>query len=107
MTRDIEKNVLPFCRERQIGVIVYSPMKSGLLTGKMTRERIASLPPDDFRPRTASFKEPLLILLVRLIQLVAHNKSALIGYPTVDRRNEGREFLPWLFLDVVLQRLKN
>jgi len=60
VTRAIEKEVLPFCRERQIGVIVYSPMKSGLLTGKMTRERIASLPPDDFRPRTASFKEPLL-----------------------------------------------
>jgi aryl-alcohol dehydrogenase-like predicted oxidoreductase len=60
VTRDIEKEVLPFCREQHIGVIVYSPMKSGLLSGKMTRERIASLPPDDFRPRTASFKEPLL-----------------------------------------------
>jgi aryl-alcohol dehydrogenase-like predicted oxidoreductase len=60
VTRDIEKDTLPFCREQQIGVIVYSPMKSGLLTGKMTRERIAALPPDDFRPRTASFKDPLL-----------------------------------------------
>jgi aryl-alcohol dehydrogenase-like predicted oxidoreductase len=60
VTRDIENDVLPFCREQHIGVIVYSPMKSGLLTGKMNRERIASLPPDDFRPRTASFKEPLL-----------------------------------------------
>ena len=60
VTRDIEKELLPFRREQHIGVIVYSPMKSGLLTGKMTRERIASLPPDDFRPRTASFKEPLL-----------------------------------------------
>ena len=60
VTRDIEKDVLPFCREQHIGVIVYSPMKSGLLTGKMTRERIASLPPDDFRPRTPSFQEPLL-----------------------------------------------
>jgi aryl-alcohol dehydrogenase-like predicted oxidoreductase len=60
VTRDIEKDILPFCRQQHIGVIVYSPMKSGLLTGTMTRERIASLPPDDFRPRTASFKEPLL-----------------------------------------------
>jgi aryl-alcohol dehydrogenase-like predicted oxidoreductase len=60
VTRDIEKDLLPFCRERHIGVIVYSPMKSGLLTGKMTRERIASLPPDDFRPKTVSFQEPLL-----------------------------------------------
>jgi len=70
VTRDIEKDVLPFCRERQIGVIVYSPMKSGLLTGKMTRERIASLPPDDFRPRTASFKEPLLSRNLGLVEVL-------------------------------------
>ncbi len=60
VTRDIEKTTLPYCREQNIGVIVYSPMKSGLLSGKMTRERIASLPGDDFRPKTISFQEPLL-----------------------------------------------
>jgi aryl-alcohol dehydrogenase-like predicted oxidoreductase len=60
VTAGIETHILPFCREQGIGVIVYSPMKSGLLTGTMTRERIASLPPDDFRPRTPSFQEPLL-----------------------------------------------
>jgi aryl-alcohol dehydrogenase-like predicted oxidoreductase len=70
VTRDIEKDVLPFCRERNIGIIVYSPMKSGLLTGKMTRERIASLPPDDFRPRTASFKEPLLSRNLGLVEVL-------------------------------------
>jgi len=70
VTRDIEKDVLPFCREQNIGVIVYSPMKSGLLTGKMTRERIASLPPDDFRPRTASFKEPLLSRNLGLVEVL-------------------------------------
>ena len=70
VTRDIEKDVLPFCREQNIGVIVYSPMKSGLLTGKMTRERIASLPPDDFRPRTASFKEPLLSRNLSLVEVL-------------------------------------
>lgn len=70
VTRDIEKDVLPFCRERQIGVIVYSPMKSGLLTGQMTRERIAALPPDDFRPRTASFKEPLLSRNLGLVEVL-------------------------------------
>ena len=70
VTRDIEKDVLPFCREQHIGVIVYSPMKSGLLTGKMTRERIASLPPDDFRPRTASFKEPLLSRNLGLVEVL-------------------------------------
>ena len=70
VTRDIEKAVLPYCRERGIGVIVYAPMKSGLLTGKMTRERIASLPPDDFRPRTVSFQEPLLSRNLGLVEVL-------------------------------------
>src|SRR5689334_11772079 len=70
VTADIEKEILPFCREQNIGVIVYSPMKSGLLTGKMTRERIAKLPPDDFRPRTPSFKEPLLTRNLGLVEVL-------------------------------------
>jgi aryl-alcohol dehydrogenase-like predicted oxidoreductase len=70
VTRDIEKSILPYCRERNIGVIVYAPMKSGLLTGKMTRERIASLPPDDFRPRTISFQEPLLSRNLGLVEIL-------------------------------------
>lgn len=70
VTSDIEKDVLPFCREQHIGVIAYSPMKSGLLTGKMTRERIASLPPDDFRPRTPNFKEPLLTRNLGLVEVL-------------------------------------
>lgn len=70
VTNDIENTILPYCRERNIGVIVYSPMKSGLLTGKMTRERIAQLPPDDFRPRTPSFKEPLLSRNLGLVEVL-------------------------------------
>ncbi|HEX7287464.1 MAG TPA: aldo/keto reductase [Candidatus Angelobacter sp.] len=70
VTAEIEREVLPFCRERGIGVIVYSPMKSGLLSGKMTRERIAQLPPDDFRPRTVSFKEPLLTRNLGLVEVL-------------------------------------
>ncbi|HET6936539.1 MAG TPA: aldo/keto reductase [Candidatus Angelobacter sp.] len=70
VTADIEKEVLPFCREHNIGVIVYSPMKSGLLSGKMTRERITKLPPDDFRPRTVSFKEPLLTRNLGLVEVL-------------------------------------
>ena len=57
---EIEDHALPYCLEHNIGVIVYSPMKSGLLTGGMTRERAASLPPDDFRRRVAHFQEPKL-----------------------------------------------
>jgi aryl-alcohol dehydrogenase-like predicted oxidoreductase len=58
--RDIEAEILPYCEANSIGTIVYSPMQSGLLTGKMTRERIAAFPEDDFRSRSAQFQEPLL-----------------------------------------------
>ncbi|MCC6586824.1 MAG: aldo/keto reductase [Bryobacterales bacterium] len=68
ITPDIEADVLPYCRQNNIGVIVYSPMKSGLLTGKMTRERIAQMPPDDFRPRTPNFQEPLLSRNLALVE---------------------------------------
>ncbi len=58
--RDIEAEVLPFCQAQGIGVIVYSPMASGLLTGAMTRERAAALPADDWRSRRPDFQEPAL-----------------------------------------------
>src|SRR3954463_10225749 len=55
---EIEESILPYAQANNIGVIVYSPMKSGLLTGAMTRERIAAMPEDDFRRRTPHFQEP-------------------------------------------------
>jgi aryl-alcohol dehydrogenase-like predicted oxidoreductase len=58
--RDVESEILPFCQENNIGVIVYSPMASGMLTGAMTRERIANFPPDDWRRGSANYQEPLL-----------------------------------------------
>ena len=58
--RDVESAQLPWCREENVGVIVYSPMASGLLTGTMTRERIASLPKNDWRNKNENFKEPKL-----------------------------------------------
>jgi aryl-alcohol dehydrogenase-like predicted oxidoreductase len=67
---DIEREILPYTRANNIGVIVYSPMKSGLLTGKMTRERIAAMPDDDFRKRTPSFQEPLLSRNLDLVELL-------------------------------------
>lgn len=67
LSPEIEESILPYCAEHNIGVIVYSPMKSGMLTGKMTRERIANMPDDDFRKRTPQFQEPLL---TRNLQLV-------------------------------------
>ena len=58
--RDIESEILPWCQQNGIGVIVYSPMASGLLTGAMTRERAAALPSEDWRSRNPEFKEPKL-----------------------------------------------
>ena len=60
LRRDIEAEILPFCREHNIGVINYSPMVSGLLTGKMTAERVKNMPEDDFRKRSPNFNEPKL-----------------------------------------------
>jgi aryl-alcohol dehydrogenase-like predicted oxidoreductase len=70
LSPEIEAEILPYCAQQGIGVIVYSPMKSGLLTGAMTRERIASMPEDDFRQRTISFKEPLLTRNLNLVELL-------------------------------------
>jgi aryl-alcohol dehydrogenase-like predicted oxidoreductase len=57
---EVEKEILPHCLAQGIGVIVYSPMKSGLLTGTMTRERVAAFPDDDFRKNAIAFQEPVL-----------------------------------------------
>ncbi len=56
--RDVESAQLPWCERETVGVIVYSPMASGLLAGTMTRERIASLPKNDWRNKNDQFKEP-------------------------------------------------
>ena len=57
---EVDNEILPYCLRYNIGIIVYSPMKSGLLTGTMTRERIAAFPDDDFRKRAPAFQEPNL-----------------------------------------------
>lgn len=67
---DISKEILPYCREHNIGVIVYSPMKSGLLTGAMTKERVAAFASDDFRRRALAFQEPALTKNLRLADIM-------------------------------------
>jgi len=70
LRRDIEAEILPFCEEHNIGVINYSPMVSGLLTGKMTAERIAEMPADDWRKRSPNFNEPKLSRNLKLVELL-------------------------------------
>ena len=79
--RETEEELLPFCQEHDIGVIVYSPMESGLLTGAMTRERIANLPEDDWRKHDRRFQEPELSRNLALAEKLneigfMHNVSA-------------------------------
>ena len=66
--REVEREVLPYCRSNGLGVIVYSPMASGLLTGAMTRERAATLPNSDWRSRDVEFKEPALSKNLALVE---------------------------------------
>ena len=69
LNRRIEKEILPYCEEQGIGVINYSPMVSGLLTGKMTRERLAGMK-DDWRQKSANFTEPKLTKNLALADLL-------------------------------------
>jgi aryl-alcohol dehydrogenase-like predicted oxidoreductase len=68
VTRAIENEILPFAAQNNIGVIVYSPMSAGLLTGAMTRERVANFSPEDWRVNLPNFQEPLLSRNLKLVE---------------------------------------
>ena len=70
LNRGVEEEILPYCGENDTGVIVYSPMRSGLLTGKMTPERVANLPSDDWRRNAQDFQEPRLSRNLELVELL-------------------------------------
>ncbi len=70
LNRGVEEEILPFCQRNNIGVINYSPMQSGLLTGAMTRERISNMPEDDHRRNRKEFKEPQLARNLELADLL-------------------------------------
>ena len=70
LNRGVEADILPFCEEHNIGVINYSPMQSGLLTGAMTRERIQAMPEDDHRRNRKEFQEPQLSRNLELADLL-------------------------------------
>ena len=80
--REVEDEILPYCLREGIGVIVYSPMASGLLTGAMTRERAASLAQDDWRKAHPDFTEPNLarnLALVDRLREVAKRHNRAVG----------------------------
>jgi len=70
LVRDIEAETMPFCAEHNIGILCYSPMHSGLLSGGMTAERIAAMAPDDHRRNRPQFQEPLLSRNLALVELL-------------------------------------
>jgi len=80
--REVENDLLPYCLQQGIGVIVYSPMASGLLTGAMTRERAAALPSDDWRRGHPDFTEPNLshnLALIERLREIANHHNRSVG----------------------------
>ena len=72
LVRGVEKEILPFCLANNIGVISYSPMRNGMLSGSMTRERVENLAADDWRRRNPDFQEPALTRNLELADLLKH-----------------------------------
>ena len=82
INRVVEDEVLPFCLKEGIGTINYAPMHSGLLTGAMTKERVANFPEDDFRKRAKNYQEPLLtrnLALAEVISLIGARHGVTAG----------------------------
>jgi aryl-alcohol dehydrogenase-like predicted oxidoreductase len=93
VVRDAEEQLLPYAEENGIGVIVYSPMSSGLLSGKMTRRRIEAMPDDDWRKHDDRFREPQLtehLALVERLRAVAEAHKATVA----PWRSRGRCAIP-------------
>lgn len=84
----VEKEILPFCKEHHIGVIVYAPMQSGLLTGAMTSDRVANMPDNDWRKRNSEFQEPRLSRNLKLVEVLRQ-----VGQP--HGRSPGEVAIAW------------
>ncbi len=92
LARKVETEILPFARQNNIGVIAYSPMASGMLTGTMTRERIEQFSADDWRRRNPNFREPLLSRNLRVVETLREIGSR-------HGRNPGEVAIAWTLLN--------
>jgi aryl-alcohol dehydrogenase-like predicted oxidoreductase len=94
LIRDIEKDLMPFCKKNNIGIVAYSPMARGLLTGKFSREHLKTLAPDDHRRKNNLFTEPAFsknLEFVERIKPIAQRNgktSAQLAIAWVLRRDE-------------------
>jgi aryl-alcohol dehydrogenase-like predicted oxidoreductase len=82
LNRTVEAEILPFCAKQNIGVINYAPMHSGLLTGAMTKERVAAFPSDDFRRNAKHYQEPLLsrnLAVAELLKEIGNSHEVTAG----------------------------
>lgn len=87
--RKIEQEILPWCAAHGVGVLAYSPMAAGLLTGAMTRERVARLSADDWRKRTnPELREPRLSANLELV-------ASLAGIGARHGRSPGEVAIAW------------
>ena len=68
LRREVEEEVLPYCRENQIGIVAYSPMQAGLLTGRFSKERVQNLPANDWRKANPFFTSPQLEANLSIIE---------------------------------------
>jgi aryl-alcohol dehydrogenase-like predicted oxidoreductase len=89
LRRDAERELLPYCQQHGIGVLVYSPMLSGMLTGAMTRQRLASLPATDWRRNHKEFQEPRLSKNLELVDVL---RAIALGH----ERSPGEVAIAWV-----------
>jgi len=87
LRRDVEPEVLPFCKANGIGVICYSPMQMGILSGRFTRERAGALPQNDQRSRRSDYAEPALSANLDLVEKLR---------PIASRRSVGEMAIAWV-----------
>ena len=125
LQREAEADILPFCQDNNIGVIAYSPMRSGLLSGRFDRSRLHA---SDWRSKSPMFNEPLLSQNLNFVETLRHIAndygktvgqlavawvlkhpavtSAIVGARTVSQVEENVVAESWFLDDSILKRIE-